>query len=221
MKCDEPDEPGSKPSTSSSEKFKATSPSSTEALTSMVSTTHSTSEQTTFSPNYPLVHITGSISSTHQFHNFASLNDENYIIFKNKIESELEMILESSNLIVSAKVIVTNAVETDLNSRQRSNERVLVEFVAACTVRVPEIQDMDEIKSSITSSISNFDPKLYELIDEESTSSFEASFAKPTIIKIKSPSENEISNKIGKFLFKYHSYYHLFSHNGNQLYTTK
>ena len=82
-------------------------------------------------------------------------------------------------------------------------------------------KDMDEIKSSITSSISNFDPKLYELIDEESTSSLEASFAEPKIIKIKSPSESEISNKIGKFLFKYHSYYLLLSNNGNQLYTTK
>ena len=118
MKCDEPDKTVVTTSTSSSEKVKATSPSSTEALTSMVSTTHSTSEETTFSPNYPLVHITGSVSSTHQFHNFPSLNDENYIIFKNKIESELEMILESSNLILSAKVIMTNAVETDLN---RSN----------------------------------------------------------------------------------------------------
>ena len=201
MKCGEPVQPEPvqpelKPSTSS-EKVKATSPSSTEVLTSTVSKTHSASNKTTFSPNYPIVHITGSISSKHQFHSFASMNDENYKVFKNKIESELEMILKSSNLIVSAIVTVTNVVETDFNRPQRSNERVMVEFVAACTVRVPEIQDMDEIKSSITSSISNFDPKLYELIDEESTSSLVASFAEPKIIKIKSPSESEISNKIG------------------------
>ena len=172
----------------------------------MVSSTHATSMETTIAQNYPIVHITGSISSTHTFQNFTSLNDENYITFKNKIESELEMILESNDLIVSAKVSVTDIAQTDFNRRQQSNKRALIEFIAICTVRVAEIKQMDEIKSSITTSISNADSKLYELIDEESTSNFKASFAKPTIIKIEAPSKSAISDKIGLFLFKYQLY---------------
>ena len=150
---------------------------------------------TTTTTNYPILHISGSILSTYEVHNFGSWNNVDYEMFKTKIESELEMILETNDLIESAKVYVNDMQEPNLIHRKRSDERVMIEFIGVCTVRDPEITNMDFIESL------NVDPDLYEYFDEKSISNFVVSLARPTIIQINDPSKSEISDKIGLFNF--------------------
>ena len=150
---------------------------------------------TTTTTNYPILHISGSILSIYEVDNFGSWNNANYEMFKTKIESELEMILETNDLIESAKVYFTDMQEPNLIHRKRSDERVMIEFIGVCTVRVSEITSIEI--ASISNATFNVDPELYEYFDEESISNFVVSLARPTIIQINDPSKSEISDKIG------------------------
>ena len=150
---------------------------------------------TTTTTNYPILHISGSILSIYEVDNFGSWNNANYEMFKTKIESELEMILETNDLIESAKVYFTDMQEPNLIHRKRSDERVMIEFIGVCTVRVSEITSIEI--ASISNATFNVDPELYEYFDEESISNFVVSLDRPTIIQINDPSKSEISDKIG------------------------
>ena len=91
--------------------------------------------------------------------------------------------------------------ETNSIHRKRSTKRAMIDFIGVCTVRVPEITNMDSIQSSISNAIFNVDPDLYESFDDESISNFVLSLARPTIIQIKDPSKSEINDIIGLFDF--------------------
>ena len=98
------------------------------------------------------MHITGSIRTTKFF------NQET------EIESELKFILESNDLVESAKVSVTSIKTIESNYRRResheSSEHVvkIVEFIAACYVRNQTQLDTEAItrvQQSLIESIEN------------------------------------------------------------------
>ena len=163
-------------------------------------TTPTTTPTTATTPIYPLVHITGSMSTTELYHeDMVSKSSESYQNFKTEVEKEIQTLLESDPLVVEATVSMTDIKKSVTKKRRkRSNENIVAEFVAASSVRVVTIDNMDEIQSSITSSIQNADVNLYNLIDEESLTSFKLSFKKPTVINIETPSKEEITELIGK-----------------------
>ena len=127
-----------------------------------------------------------------------SKSSQSYKNFKIDIEKEIQTLLESDRLVVEATVSMTDIEESvTLKRRKRSNQNVVAEFIAVCSVRVATVDDMDEIQSSITSLIQNANVNLYNLIDEESLASFKLSFEKLKIINIETPSKEEITELIG------------------------
>ena len=128
-----------------------------------------------------------------------SKSSESYQNFKTEVEKEIQTLLESDPLVVEATVSMTNIKESETSKRRkRSSENAVAEFIAASSIRLAEIDDIDEIQSSISSSIQNVDVHLYNLIDEESLASFKLSFEKPTVINIETPSKEELTELIGK-----------------------
>ena len=124
-------------------------------------------------PVLPPVHITDSIWTTKFF------NEEI------EIESELKSILESNDLIETAKVSVTGVKASESNYRRRdsreSREHVMqvVEFIAACYVRNQTQLD--------TEAITRVQQSLIESIENsESFSPSKSSFVvvKPKVISI-------------------------------------
>ena len=81
-------------------------------------------------PASPPVHITGSIKTTKIFNG------------EIEIESELKSILESNDLVETAKVSVTGIKADDSNYRRREYVAKIVEFIAACFVRNQTQRDM-------------------------------------------------------------------------------
>lgn len=171
--------------------FKSTS----FAQTTISSTTTTT---TTTTPHFSLLHISGSISTNRAFSDdFLSKNNENYTNLKNVTEIEIKSILESNHLVENAFVSVTGIITANLNRQKRSTENAVVEFISTCSVRVPELEDMDAIESTVSSTIKNADSSLYKSFDENSFSSINLSFAEPRIIEFNAPSKEEIKEKIG------------------------
>ena len=127
-----------------------------------------------------------------------SKSSQSYQNFKTDIETEIQNLLESDPLVAEATVSLTD-IKASLTSkrRKRSSENVVSEFIAASSVKLATIDEMDEIQSSIDSSIQNADVNLYNLIDEESLASFKLSFEKPKVINIETPSQDEITELIG------------------------
>ena len=150
-------------------------------------------------PEYPLVHITGSMSTTKVYDEGMVLkSSQSYKNFKIDFETEIQTLLESDPLVVEATVSMTDIKESVTKKRRkRSNDNVVAEFVAVSSIRLATIDNMDEIQSSINSSIQNTDVNLYNLIDEESLASVKLSFEKPKIINIETPSKEEITELIG------------------------
>ena len=128
-----------------------------------------------------------------------SKSSESYQNFKTEVEKEIKTLLESDPLVVEATVSMTDIKSVLVTSkrRKRSNKNVVAEFVAVSSIRLPTIDNMDEIQSSVNTSIQNADINLYNLIDEESLAFFKLSFEKPKIINIKTPSKEEITELIG------------------------
>ena len=128
----------------------------------------------------------------------ASKKSKSYQNFKTDAETDIQRLLKSDRLIVEATVSITDiTVSENSNRRKRSTENAVTEFIAVSSVQLATIDNMDEIQSSLSSSIQNADVNLYELIDEESLASFKLSFKIPTIINITLPSEEEIAELIG------------------------
>ena len=141
-------------------------------------------------PALPPVHITGSIRTTKFF------NQET------EIESELKFILESNDLVESAKVSVTSIKTIESNYRRRESHELsenvvkIVEFIAACYIRNQTNLDTEAItgvQQSLVQSIEN----------SGSFSSAKSSFVveKPKVIKIKPlfiANETEVETKIGE-----------------------
>ena len=146
-------------------------------------------------PALPPVHITGSIRTTKFF------NQET------EIESELKFILESNDLVESAKVSVTSIKTIESNYRRRESHELsenvvkIVEFIAACYIRNQTNLDTEAItgvQQSLVQSIEN----------SGSFSSAKSSFVveKPKVITIRAnetealfiANETEIETKIGE-----------------------
>ena len=128
----------------------------------------------------------------------ASKNSKSYQNLKTDAETDIQRLLESDPLIFEATVSITDiTVSENSNRRKRSTENAVTEFIAVSSVQLTTIDNMEEIESSLSSSIQNADVNLYELIDEESLASFKLSFKIPTIINITLPSEEEIAELIG------------------------
>ena len=156
---------------------------------------------TTNAPDYPLIHITGSILPTQIYND--DITDKNmsfYTNFKKVTKKEIETLLESNPLIVDAFVSELDVEKPeDSKRRKRSIKEVIVDFTAVCSVRVSESFDMDDLQFYIRSSIQNANPNLFESFDEESFSSFDLFFEKPQIIKMNHKSKDEIVKLIGMF----------------------
>ena len=139
------------------------------------------------------------MSTTELYHeDMVSKSSESYQNFKTGVEKEIRTLLEFDPLVVKATVSMTD-IKASVTSerRKRTHENVVAEFVAVCFIRLANIDNMDEIQSSLNSSIQNADVNLYDLIDEESLVSFKLSFEKPKVINIKTPSKDEIIELIG------------------------
>ena len=136
-------------------------------------------------PVLPPVHITGSIRTRKIF------NEEI------EIESELKSMLESNDLVETAKVSVTGIKKGRRNSHE-SNEYVvkIVEFIAVCFVRNQTQLDMiaiRKVQQSLMQSIETSEP--FSLANKPLV------VDKPKIIKIIAlpiANETEIEKKIGK-----------------------
>ena len=140
------------------------------------------------------------MSTTELYHeDMVSKSNESYQNFKTEVEKEIQTLLESDPLVVETTVSLTNIKPGSVTSkrRKRSNENVIAEFVAASSVRVATMDNMDEIQSSFNASIQNADVNLYNIIDEESLASFKLSLEKPKVINIETPSKEEITELIG------------------------
>ena len=68
------------------------------------------------------------------------------------------------------------------------------------TVQIKKMFDLDEIQSSIRSSVASADPSWFSLFDDESFLSFHFLFTKPQILNIKRPFLDEESEAQGMFL---------------------
>ena len=112
-------------------------------------------------------------------------------------EIEIKSILESNHLVENAIVSVTGIITATLNRRKRSTENAVVEFISTCSVRLPKLEDMGAIESTVSNTIKNADSNLYKSFDENSFSSINLSFAEPRIIEFKAPSKEEIKKTIG------------------------
>ena len=157
---------------------------------------------TTTAPDYPLIHITGSISPTQQYND--DITDKNMPFqknFKKVAKKDIERLLESNSLVVDASLSDLNLVETEASKRRKQSiKKVIIDFTAVCTVRVSENFNMDDFQFYIRSSIQSANPNLFESLDEKSFSSFKFVFEKPQIIKIDRKSKNEILGLIGMFI---------------------
>ena len=135
-------------------------------------------------PALPPVHITGSINTTKIFNG------------EIEIESELKSILESNDLVETAKVSVTGIKAGESNYRRREYAVKIVEFIAACFVRNQTKLDMGAIKRVRQSLIHSI----------ENSGSFSSAdtpidVVEPKVIKIKPlpvANETEIKLKIGQ-----------------------
>ena len=134
-------------------------------------------------PASPPVHITGSISTTKFFNR------------EIEIESELKSVLESNDLVETAKVSVTGIKASKSNHRRRDYVAKIVEFIAACFVRNQTQLDlgaMKRVQQTLIHSIENS--------GSFSSANSPLVVAKPKIIKIKPlpiADETEIKTKIG------------------------
>ena len=131
----------------------------------------------------PPVHITGSIRTTQFFNG------------EIEIESELKSVLESNDLVETAKVSVTGIKASKSNYRGRQFVANIVDFIAACFVQNQtqlDIEAIQRVKQSLIHSIEN-------------SGSFSANsrfvVVEPKVIKIKPlpiANETEIKTKIGE-----------------------
>ena len=136
------------------------------------------------------LHITGSIRTTKFFNG------------KIEIESELKSILESNDLVETAKVSVTSIKASESNYGRRdsreSHESVvkIVEFIAACFVRNQTQLDMNavrEVQQSLMQSI--------EYAESFSLANKALVVVKPKVLKIVAlpiANKTEIEIKIGE-----------------------
>ena len=113
-----------------------------------------------------------------------------------EIESELKSILESNDLVETAKVSVTGIKADDSNYRRREYVAKIVDFIAACFVRNHTQLDTGAVKRVEQSLI-------HSIKNSGSFSSENSSFVvdKPTVIKITPlpvSNETEIKMKIGQ-----------------------
>ena len=130
------------------------------------------------------LHITGSIRTTKFFNG------------KIEIESELKSILESNDLVETAKISVTSLKASESNYLRRENVAKIVEFITVCFIRNQTNLDMAALKRLQQSLI-------HSVENSGSFASANGQFivAKPKVIRIKSlpiANETEIETKIGE-----------------------
>ena len=141
-----------------------------------------------------LVHVSGSIPTQYDFvEDFAIKESEKYENFEN----EIKKILESNSLVENADVTLTGIKMNSSNRRRRSTGKIIIEFTSLLSIRVPTIDDMDEIESNVCGSIQAIDSTRFESFDADSFSACHLSFSKPRILPFKAPSKAEIDAKIG------------------------
>jgi len=157
---------------------------------------------TSTAPDYPLIHITGSILPTQIYND--DLTDKNmsfYENFRKVMKKDIQTLLESNPLVVHAFVTDLKIEGTETSKRRkRSILKVFTDFTAVCSVRVSDIFDMDDLQLYTRSAIRNANPNLFETLDEKSLSSFNIVFEKPQKIKINHKSKDQIVKLIGKFI---------------------
>ena len=118
-----------------------------------------------------------------------------YKYFTNESEKDISSLLQLSPLVMNAIVSVNNVLLPEA-----VNGNVTLEFIAVCSVQVEQTFDLNDISSSLNSSITDAETNLYEFYDENSLLSLSLLFEKPKIIKIESKSKNEITKLIGLFI---------------------
>ena len=118
-----------------------------------------------------------------------------YKYFTNESKKDISTLLQLSPLVMNAIVSVNNVLFPEA-----VNGNVTLEFIAVCSIRVEQTFDLNDISSSINSSITDAETNLYEFYDKNSLLSLSLLFEKPTIIKIESKSKNEIAELIGLFI---------------------
>ena len=118
-----------------------------------------------------------------------------YKYFTNESEKDISSLLQLSPLVMNAIVSVNNVLLPEA-----VNGNVTLEFIAVCSVQVEQTFDLNDISSSLNSSITDAETNLYEFYDENSLLSLSLLFEKPKIIKIESKSKNEITELIGLFI---------------------
>ena len=160
------------------------------------------SNTTIFDPsNHTLVHITGSIVTTQMYNGDLALKKSSfYKYFKNESETDMSALLQLSPLVINALVSVYDVrLPEASNHHNLSTTNVTLEFNAVCSIRVVQTFDLEDISSSINSSITDAETSHYKFYDENSLSSIIFIYEKPTIIKIESQSKKELTEKIGLF----------------------
>ena len=149
--------------------------------------------------NFPLVHITGWIMTTRMFHkDFASKTGVPYRNFKNKTVKDIKKLLESNSLVVDAKVTLTNVTEETLKRRRQSAGKSIAHFIALISAAVNENYNIIAIKSSLKTTIEDASSNLYDSFNKKSFERFDLSIGKPNVIKIETPSKDEMNKKISK-----------------------
>ena len=147
----------------------------------------STAKTTISQLNDPIIHLTGSISTEEIFIEDLDSDKKN---LKEKIKTEIEILLVSNAVIVNALVSV-NEMEKIVspNRKKRSSENFVIGFNAACSLGDEE--NLTKIEVSVIASIKTADPSLFDFFDEKSFATIHLNFETPQTI------ESE-SDKIGK-----------------------
>ena len=157
---------------------------------------------TSTAPDYPLIHITGSISPTQIYND--DLTDKSTLFYENfrkVMKKDIQTLLESNPLVVHAFVSDLKIEGTETSKRRkRSTLKVFTDFTAVCSVRVSEIFDIDDFQLYTRSAIRNANPNLFEALDEKSLTAFNLVFEKPQKIQINHKSKDEIVKLIGTFI---------------------
>ena len=179
---------------------------STSIKTISVETTNmvTKTETTTSSPNYPLVYISGSVSTKSSYNDSISSKHT----FQNKAQTDIQKLFLSNPLVVDVKVSITSMTKTeDSHRRKRSIKDIILNFIAVCSIGIAEKDfDIQKIELSFNSTLMNAEIDMFDLFDEESMLSFKSTFETPTVIEVELPSKNEISQKIGLFNFAFYDH---------------
>ena len=142
----------------------------------------STAKTTISQLNDPIIHLTGSISTEEIFIEDFDSDKKN---LKEKIKTEIEILLVSNAVIVNALVSV-NEMENIVspNREKRSTENFLIRFNAVCSLGVEKNYDLTKIEIFINASIKSADPRQYDYFDEKSFATLYLTFEVPKIITI-------------------------------------